>query len=89
MSLIKKHLQSIQNWMGLLPWQKVNHLEINDCFRATGESGRRRRAFGFQEPVFMLDTWCTVCERCAGDAVHLCVEVARYYTFSLSTPKLK
>lgn len=30
--------QSIQNCVGLLQWQKVNSLEINDCFRAIEES---------------------------------------------------
>lgn len=46
--------QSIQNCMGLLPWQKVDHLEINDCLRAAGESDGGRGRSDFQNPTSRL-----------------------------------
>lgn len=61
--------QSIQNGVGLLQWQKVNSLEINDCFRAIEESegGGGGRLDCRQWSVCWLI--CVWWGSCAGDVV--------------------
>ena len=61
--------QSIRNCVGLLPWQKVNSLEINDCFRAIEESDRG--GGGCLDCKNPSACWliCVWWDSCAGDVV--------------------